>query len=198
MFGRARKWVPFKQRKNSDLHGQTVLHLALKQSEKDDHDILECLSSFVDVSIANEKGEMALHTALYCGASLAVIFALLSSTHGTAAANLHNGKGKTALYDAMVLKRMDVALAIAWIADMNAPDNEGKTALHHAILLDEPLFLEFLLHKRDGDPLLRDYQGHTPLTLACMLDTSDGDAQLSMIYRLCQHGVAYGKLHSVL
>jgi len=181
-----------------DLCGRTVLHLALEQREGDDVAIFECLSSLVDVSIANVKGETALHTALYCGASQAVISALLGSTQSAVAANLQNGAGKTALHDAMVLQNMDAALAIARIANVNVPDSEGKTALHHAILLDEPLFLEFLLHERNGDPLLRDHQGHTPLALACMMDTCDNDVQLSMIYALLQHGVAYGKLQNML
>jgi len=87
-----------------------VLHLALKQREGDDIAILECLSSLVDVSIASAKDKTALHTALYCGASQAVISALLGSTQSTVAANLQNGVGNTPLHDAMVLQNMDAPL----------------------------------------------------------------------------------------
>ncbi len=153
----------------------------------------------MDVSIADETGATAIHTALYCGASQTVISALLASTQGTVAANMRNGKGKTPLHDALVLNIMDAAFAIARIADVNVPDHDGKTALHYAIQLDEPSFMDFLLHDRNANVFLRDHQGHTPLTFACTLDTFDSHSQLlSLIYQLCQHGVAYGKLQNMV
>jgi len=181
-----------------DTGGRTVLHVALERSKGDDLAVLEYLSSVADVSIANERGASALHTALYCGASQAVISALLGSTHGAVAANMRNGKGRTALHHAMVRKKMDAALAIARITEMNVADHQGRTALHHAVLLDELGFLEFLLHEREANPFLRDHRGHTPLALACKRDTRDRNSQLSSIYALLQYGVAYGKLQNMV
>jgi len=181
-----------------DTGGRTVLHVALERSKGDDLAVLEYLSSVVDVSIANERGASALHTALYCGASQAVISALLGSTHGAVAANMRNGKGRTALHHAMVRKKMDAAVAIARITELNVADNQGRTALHHAVLLDESGFLEFLLHEREANPFLRDHRGHTPLALACKRDTCDRNSQLSSIYALLQYGVAYGKLQNMV
>jgi len=136
-------------------HGQTALHLALKWSEIiADKAILENFLHIVDVSIADETGATAIHTALYCGASQTVISALLASTQGTVAANMRNGKGKTPLHDALVLNIMDAAFAIAWIADVIVPDHDGKTALHYAIQLDEPSFMDFLLHEGNADVFL--------------------------------------------
>jgi len=180
-------------------HGQTALHLALNWSKIiADEAILENFLRIVDVSITDETGATALHTALYSVASQAVITALLASTQGAVAANMRNGKGKTPLHDALVLENMDAAFVIARESDVNVPDRDGKTALHYAIKLDEPYFLELLLHKRNANVFLRDHQGHTPLALACTLDTLDSKSLLTLIYQLCQHGVAYGELQNML
>jgi len=181
-----------------DLHGQTALHLALQQSEIADKAILEYLWRIVDVSIADENGATALHLALECGASQEVISALLGNNQGAVAANMRDGEGNTPLQDALLLDNMDAALAIARIADVNIPDSDGKTALHYAVELEEHSFLHFLLHERNADLLLRDHQGYTPLAVACSLDTVDSNSQLSLIYQLCQYGVAYGNLQSML
>jgi len=181
-----------------DDRGRTVLHLAVKTNYVGDVAVLEYLSSVVDVSIADEKGATALHTALERNTPQAVISALLGNPQGAVAVNMRNGEGKTALHDAIVRKKMDAALAIARIADVNVADYEGKTALHYAIMLDEPSFLYFLLHERNANPSLRDHQGHTPLALACMRNTCHNESQLSMIYHLYQYGVAYGNLQSML
>jgi len=180
-----------------DLRGRTVLHLAVEKNYVGDDPFLEYLSSVVDVSIADEKGATALHTALKSNTSQAVISALLGSPQGAQAANLRNGEGKTALHDAIVQKKIDAARAIARIADVNVADYEGKTALHYAIMLDEPSFL-YLLLQENANPSLRDHQGHTPLALACMRNTCYNESQLSMIYHLYQYGVAYGNLQGML
>jgi len=181
-----------------DQHGQTVLHLALKRSKGEDLAILEYLSSVVDVSIAHVNGGTALHTAVDYSASQAVISALLGSAQGAVAANLRNVEGRTALHEAMVRKKMDAALAIARIADVNVPGNEGNAALHHAVLLGNLDFLVFLLHERKADPFSQNNQGHTALALACMQDTGCSNSQLSLIYHLCQYGVPYGILQNML
>ncbi len=181
-----------------DLRGRTVLHLALEAKYSRDDAMLEYLSRVVDVSIADQTGETALHKALYYNASQAVISALLGSTQGAVAANMRNGTGMTALHLAMVLRNVEDAWAIARLADVNVSDDEGKTALHHAVQMDQPLFLEFLLHEKNGDAWIRDHQGYTPLTLACTMYTSDRNSQLSLIYHLCQYGVAYGDLQNMM
>jgi len=181
-----------------DRRGRTVLHLALLRYTHADA-ILEYLSSIADVAIADHKGSTALHTALCCNASQGVFSALLGSTQGAVAVNLRNGKGKTPLHNAMTRRKMDAVWAIARIADVNVADREGKTALHHAVQLDQTRLLDFLLHERNGDPLIRDHQGQTPLALACTMNTRGRRSyRLSLIYQLCQYGVAYGNLQNMM
>jgi len=134
--------------------GQTMLCLAVKKNYIGDIAVLEYLSHVVDVLIADEKGTMALHTALESSRYQAVISTLLGNPQGAVAVNLRNGEGKTALHDAIVQKKMDAALVIARIVDVNVTDYEGKTALHYAVMLDEPSFLYFLLHERNANPSL--------------------------------------------
>jgi len=45
----------------------------------------------------------AFHTALFCSASQNIFSALHGGTYSAVAANMQNGKCKTALHDAMVL-----------------------------------------------------------------------------------------------
>ncbi len=55
-------------------------------------------------------------------------------------------------------------------ADINDRDENGLTLLHHAVLQEKPVFVEYLL-KRGANPDLSDYAGKAPLHVA--IDAAD-------------------------
>jgi len=175
-----------------DYGGFTVLHLALESSCSDI--ILQYLSNAVNVSIADRRGDTSLHTALRKRKSKAVILALLGSRHGADAANRKNCRGMTALHAAISMYGTDdeeIVRALSQVTNVNAQDRAGKTGLHYAVQKSRFASLKILLYERKADPTIQDYEGNTPLSLAC-LPMENACSQLSLILQLHQYGVAYG------
>jgi len=177
-----------------DYKGCTALHLALENDCSDS--LLQYLSNATNVSIPNRKGETSLHTAVLKGRSEAVILALLGSRHGAEAANIQDSMGRTALHWVIFRNKDDdekVVRALSRVTNVNAQDHQGKTALHYAVERIKIAFVNILLYEQKKNLCLQDYQGNTPLSLACKPRRRKVRCQLSVIFQLYQYGVAYGE-----
>jgi len=119
-----------------DKQGCTVLHLALKKNATNSNSsIVDYLSTKVDVSIQDVKGNTPLHIAMNCDDSEVMIQMLLRSRHATEAVNTRNGHGRTPLHDAILLNNTNLVHAIGQIADVNIrSSHDGKIALHYAVM----------------------------------------------------------------
>jgi len=186
----------------TDGEGRTVLHLAIMEGMLPVVKYL-CNDVGMDVRVRDDRGYTALHRAAdYCGAdygaSTETITTLLRGRHGLEAANIRSNKGKTALHDAILEMKSEAVFAIGVIADVNIPDDNGKTSLHYAVQVQEISYVDFLLG-RMADISVRDREGHTALSLACASNFYyDQESKLSVIYHLYKHGVAYGTLPNMV
>jgi len=119
---------------------------------------------------------------------------LLGSRHGAEAANIKNCRGMTALHAVISMYGTDdeeIVRALSQVTNVNAQDRAGKTGLHYAVQKSRFASLNILLYERKADPTIQDYEGNTPLSLAC-LPMENACSQLSLILQLYQYGVAYG------
>jgi len=176
-----------------DYEGCTALHLALENYFSDS--IFHYLSNAVDVSIPDRSGETSLHTALQKQKSKAVILIMLGSRRGVEAANIQNSRGMTALHMAVSQYGTDnkeIVPVLSRMTNVNARDHCGKTALHYAVQKGAFDCLNILLYEQKADPSIQDFDGNTPLSLACELPMENHSSQLSFILQLYQFGVAYG------
>ncbi len=171
-----------------DHEGFTALHIALLTDCSDS--IVQYLSNAVDVRITDKKGETSLHTAVRRHKSKEIILALLNTRHGTEAASIPNCQGMTALHTAVSrCSDEEIVRVLSQMIDVNAQDRDGKTALHIAVQKSRFVVLSILLYEQKTDPEIQDYEGNTPLSLACGLFTEKD--QLSLIFQLYRYGVAY-------
>jgi len=122
-----------------DLCEQTVLHLAFEWSSKGNVAILEYLSC---INFRLKLGQLFI---LHCiVVPLKMYFLLYMAVHIVLwQPTCKIVKCKTALHDAMVLRNISAALAIAQVADKDIPDYEDKTALQYAIRMNEPFVWDF-------------------------------------------------------
>jgi len=153
--------------------------------------ILQYLSNAVNVRITDRNGDTSLHIAVRRCRSKEVILALLDSRHGAEAASIPNRHGMTALHMAVSTTYSDEFVRVlSQVINVNAQDRDGKTALHYAVEEKQIAFLNILLYEQKADPSIQDYEGNTPLSLACELPMEN---HLSHIFLLYQYGVAYGE-----
>jgi len=78
------------------------------------------------------------------------------------------------------------------MANVNAQDRHGKTALHYAIQKNRFACIKMLLYEQNADSSIQDCEGNTPLSSACQQPMEEDSVQLSLIFQLHQYGVAYG------
>ncbi len=152
---------------------------------------LEYLSGVVDVRIQNVNRDTALHIATKKGLSKELLDILLCGHHGMEAANIPNNKARTALMEAIMKSSTSAVMALSPMTNIDNTDIEGKTALHYAIQLQESMYMS-MLFKHNANVLVQDVEGNMALALACCLPFYS-HLQLSVIFQLYQHGVAYGE-----
>jgi len=182
--------------------GGTVLHLALER-ENYDLAVIEYLSKFIDIRIQGIEGNTVLHVAVKrYYAMIELLPLLLRSRYATEAVNVRNSShGATILHDSIILRRdKDTVEAIARMANVNVTDGDGKTALHYAVAL-KPIYVSILLHQMP-DLSIRDHHGNTAFVLACCSKTGRRKQkqkdQLSNIFALYRHGIAYGEVPNMV
>jgi len=179
-----------------DNRGRTVLHLALEAGIKS---VIDYLSTIVDIRIQDVEGNAPLHIAAKCDDSDVLVQMLLRSRHATTeAANTRNGHGRTPLHEAVFLSKASLVQALSRIADVNIPCHAGKTALHYAVMKRAMTCLDHLL-MLNANVSTRDNDGNTALMLACnSCDDDENHLQLTMIFQLYKHGVAYGEVLNMI
>jgi len=184
--------------------GKTVLHLALKDADNN-RSVIDYLSTKVDVSIQDVAGDTPLHIAVKSDRSEILVQMLLRSRQATEAVNTRNIHQRTPLHEAVLLKNAILVQVIGQIADVNIRSHSGKTALHFAVLLKATTCFDLLL-KFNANISLRDNDNDTALTLACFIYDNEDDedeedeirSQLTMIFQLYRHGVAYGEVLNMI
>jgi len=181
-----------------DSGGRTVLHLAL-EGAGGKKSVIDYLSTKLDVSIQNVEGNTPLHIAVIYRRSDVIIQMLLRSRHATEAANTRNDRGRTPLHEAVLLKNANLVQAIGRIADVNIRSHSGETALHYAVTARSTSCVDLLL-MLNATVSLRDNDGNTALMLACNICDDDDVkyAQLTMIFQLYKHGIAYGEVLNMI
>jgi len=177
-----------------DKQGRTVLHLALEDAGSN-KSVIDYLSTIVDVSIQDVEGNTALHIAVTCDHSEIIVPMILHSRHATQAANALNRDGRTPLHEAILFrKNSNLVQAIGQIADVNIRNShDGRTALHYALTGKATDCVDLLL-LRNANVSVLDNDGNTALSLACNMCDDKSHAQLSIIFRLYKHGIAYGEV----
>jgi len=159
--------------------------------------VIEYLSNIIDVRIQDVNGNTALHSAMTRDEAGEILPHLLFSCYGIEAIDIQDQYGRTALHDAIINDReRNIVRALAIVADVNMADRDGKTPLHCAVASKKRTYVRSLLNRR-ADVTLRGRQGNTAFVLACS-GTQENIYQLSNIYALYRHGVAYGELPNMV
>ncbi len=165
--------------------------------------IIEYLSNITDLRIRrNVDGNTALHLAAtkQCGPGN-IMPILLRSPYAADAVNIRSShRGTTVLHDVIIHgQNSDTVWAIAEMANVNLPDHNGKTPLHYAVTASNPSNVCILLDCK-ADVCIRDHDGNTAFVLACCcaVVTQNKKTQLSNIYELYRHGIAYGELSNMV
>jgi len=177
-----------------------ALFLAIEQEDYN-LTVIEYLSNIADLRIRNVDGNTALHLAAKRCRARKVMYVLLCSPYAAKAVNIRSSyHGTTVLHDAIIHGRnSNTVRAIAKMANVSLPDLHGKTPLHYAITASNPNYVCILLH-RMADVCIRDHDGNTAFVLACcgVVVTQTKKTQLSNIYELYRHGIAYGELSNMV
>jgi len=160
--------------------------------------LIEYLSNVTDLRIRNHDGDTALQVAnfnYFCGGD--IISVLLRSPSAAEAVNVRSARGgRTILQDAITFHRnYDTVLAIAKMANVNLPDDNGKTPLHYAVAASLINNVQLLLSCQ-ADVSIRDHDGNTAFVMACSGVVNKW--RLSIIYELLRHGIAYGELSNMV
>jgi len=165
--------------------------------------IIEYLSNITDLRIRrNVDGNTALHLAAtkQCGPGN-IMPILLRSPYAADAVNIRSShRGTTVLHDVIIHgQNSDTVQSIAEMANVNLPDHNGKTPLHYAVAASNPSNVRILLDCK-ADVCIRDHDGNTAFVLACCcaVVTQNKKTQLSNIYELYRHGIAYGELSNMV
>jgi len=166
--------------------------------------IIEYLSNTTDLRIRrNIDGNTALHPTAtkQCGPGN-IMPILLCSPYAADAVNICSSHhGTTVLHDVIIhgQENSNTVWAIAEMANVNLPNHNGKTPLHYAITASNPSNVSILLDCK-ADVCIRDHDGNTAFVLACCctVGTETNKTQLSNIYELYRHGIAYGELSNMV
>jgi len=141
-------------------------------------------------------GSTALHSAVVRDEAGDILPHLIFSRYGMEA-DIQDQYGRTALHYAIMSDReRNVVHAITAVADVNIADRDGKTPLHCAVESKKRTYVRILLN-RMADVSVHDGHGNTAFVLACS-GTPQTKYQLSNIYALYRHGVAYGELPNMV
>jgi len=174
----------------------TALHLAI-ENDVCDMAVIKYLSNIIDVRIQDVHGKTALHSAVVRDEAGDILPHLIFSRYGMAAVDIQDQYGRTALHYAIMSDReRNVVHAIAAVADVNIADRDGKTPLHCAVESKKRTYVRILLN-RMADVSVHDGHGNTAFVLACS-GTPQTKHQVSNIYALYRHGVAYGELPNMV
>jgi len=178
-----------------DKQGCTILHLALEDDSSSKF-VIDYLSTKVDVSIQDIEGNMPLHITVNCNHSKTMVQMLLHSRYATEAANTRNGLGRMPLQEAVLLSNANLVQAIGETADMNICSHDGKTALHYAVTERLITCLELLL-MFNTNVSVHDNCSNTALVLACNTSDNEIHSQLTIIFLLYKHCIAYGEVSNM-
>ncbi len=181
-----------------DSSGRTALHIAVERHKRNSIDVIQYLLGLVDVRITDVRGWTAIHTAAHHCAPQKVLALQLNSRYGSQAVNMIDKKGKTALHHAVIRENTGSVHALSRLGDVNIQDCDGKTALHYAVQVQQVGYFDVLL-SRMANVALRDRHGYTALALACCkFDPMKSCSQLSFIFCLYRHAVAYGEIPNMV
>jgi len=146
----------------------------------------------------NVEGRTAIHCAVLNGLQTGhgealelTLKALCSNRYGAEAVNFLDNEGRTALHYAISLKKTDAVFSLSQVADVNIPDTEGRTPLHYAANLMLDMYMDILM-RQEANLSLCDSEGNTALILVCIINTAEDTRQLSLIFLLFKHCIAYG------
>lgn len=160
-----------------DARGSTVLHTASGRGQVEV--VKHLLSSYDIINSIDNRGNTALHVAAYRG-HLAVVEVLVSTSPSTT--SLTNNYGDTFLHMAVsgflapgfrrldrqleLLKQLVGGKLVNMEGVVNVKNNEGRTALHMAVIENlQSQVVELLMSVRYIDLNIRDADGNTPLDL---------------------------------
>ncbi|NGX54484.1 MAG: hypothetical protein KR126chlam2_00095 [Chlamydiae bacterium] len=162
----ARKWLQqggVELVNTVDENGDTPLHMAAREDGLDT--MREDLLPFnPQLNVKNNESETALHIAARLGNFEVVRVLVLAG----ADANVVNEEGETPLFVAVKSREFDVACALLHENDqieVDAPNQNGDTALHLAASLKMKLFV-YLLILYEASPNAQNNQRYTPFHLA--------------------------------
>jgi len=178
-----------------------ALCLAIEQ-ESYNLTLIEYLLNIADLRIPqNVDGNTALHLAAQQCRAGNIMSVLLRHPYAAETVNIRSAhNGRTVLHDAIIHgQNSDTVRAIAEMANVNLPDHNGKTPLHYAVTASNPSNVRILLDFK-ADVCIRDHDGNTAFVLACCcaVVTQTKKTQLSNIYELYRHGIAYGELSNMV
>lgn len=142
-----------------DLHTVSPLHEAIENQQLDVVRIL--LSHGADTNIHDANGRTALHLAAGNG-SVAAVDILIK---GGAQINVRDNLFQTPVFLAALNGRSVLKDLIENGADLNLPDDKGRTPLH-ASILSSHLFAAIILIQHKANINTADEEGKTPLHLA--------------------------------
>jgi len=164
--------------------------------------LIEYLSNITDLRSRRDiDGNTALHlTAAKWSQTGHIKSVLLHNPYAMEAVNnciSHNDR--TVLHDAILHgQNSDTVLAIAKMANVNLADCNGKMPLHYAVASQNPSYVCILLDCK-ADVCIQDHNGNVAFVLACCgVVTQMKEIQLSNIYELYWHSIAYGQLSNMV
>lgn len=133
-------------------------------------------STLVDLSLENQQGFNALHLAAMKGNAYSVKAILAKDP--SLANKAKPGDGFAPLHVATLNGREEVTKVLLGKVDVNAKDQQGRTALHYAALQGYYKMVELLLHNgTTADPNVGDDEGDTPLHLALAMEGTPDTAK---------------------
>jgi ankyrin repeat protein len=150
--------------KFQDENGKTFLHYAVEFA--DEGTIKELLQRGSAIEARDRKGRSPLHAAMLAGRTkiaLGLINGSIEGAHANPAAK--DRMGVTALMFASQLGLMEVATLLLERlkkADIQVRDDDGRTALHHAVTLEDDAMMKLMIDN-GCDPTVRDALGRSAL-----------------------------------
>ncbi|XP_026468216.1 nuclear factor NF-kappa-B p105 subunit-like [Ctenocephalides felis] len=154
--------------------GKSILHAAIEK--KHYTYIKPLLAAGINPNITDDDGNTPLHTAVREKCLNAVTHLLNSKSKHKVEIDVENNDGKTALHLAVAGGNCQiVAKLLAKNADVNHGDAlNDNTALHIAVENNHPDVVKILLDVPNISVDEYNRQGHTPLHLACVINSGKG------------------------